>query len=595
MLTALDVMNPVVEDNMSDFRNVLNEWGTMRMERSLYEVSWRDSSYHLDPLLLELFVTDKAATRIGNRTIVDSSPVQAARALIAGLQNGTTPPNRDWFRLTYGNRNQELSTNVKEWLYHETDQTRLAISKSNAYSKFPILYENVTKQAIGALMVEKDYERTIRCTTFTVGSFWVMNNKNGIVDKIVWQTQYTVRQVIEEFCTDSLTGKVDMSHCSKQLQQWAKGSNTHEQKISILMAIFPNKQFDQKRGKMDSAYKKYRRWFFELDRPEGEGIQYLHRDGFDRFPVFVPRWWRREEEHYGSKCPAFECLPDIKELFKKADLKMRGLELEVLPPMVAKGSRSTQNIFGQMPAFLNFSQDGADGYKPAYEIQLNLANLIPDIERTVNIINQCFYADIMRRLAFDERRERATATEINQQYYEDLAQLVVAYHNLETEFLQPFVEEVFAIRVELGMVLSPPPEIAGQEMHVEFISILAQAQKMGNVSSVERFLNEILTVGAQKPEAWDVLNLDRTLKGYGEDLGMDPDEFNADDMIQQIRQQRQQAQQQQAQAAAMAQAANAAKSAAATPMGGDTLLSRITGGGAGPGAPPGSGGGPQGQ
>ena len=138
-------------------------------------------------------------------------------------------------------------------------------------------------------------------------------------------------------------------------------------------------------------------------------------------------------------------------------------------------------------------------------------------------------------------------------------------------------------------------EIAGQEMHVEFISILAQAQKMGNVSSVERFLNEILTVGAQKPEAWDVLNLDRTLKGYGEDLGMDPDEFNADDMIQQIRQQRQQAQQQQAQAAAMAQAANAAKSAAATPMGGDTLLSRITGGGAGPGAPPGSGGGPQGQ
>ena len=56
---------------------------------------------------------------------------------------------------------------------------------------------------------------------------------------------------------------------------------------------------------------------------------------------------------------------------------------------------------------------------------------------------------------------------------------------IDVEVLKPIIERVFAIANRAGILPPPPPEVQGQMMNIEFVSMLAQAQKatLGAASS----------------------------------------------------------------------------------------------------------------
>lgn len=75
------------------------------------------------------------------------------------------------------------------------------------------------------------------------------------------------------------------------------------------------------------------------------------------------------------------------------------------------------------------------------------------------------------------------------------------------------------------------------DLRIEFTSILAQAQKAIDVSSIERaigFAGTVATV-TQSTEALELLDSDEAMRQYFELIGVPPTLVRADDMVEQIR------------------------------------------------------------
>jgi hypothetical protein len=146
------------------------------------------------------------------------------------------------------------------------------------------------------------------------------------------------------------------------------------------------------------------------------------------------------------------------------------------------------------------------------------------------------------------------------------------------EFLSHMVARTHAIMMRRHLVPPAPRELHGMILQPRFISTLFQAQKMIGVQVKERSLAFVGQVAQLKgPDAADVIDTDKMLEGYMDDIGLPPDILVPLAQRQQIRQGRQQ----QAQAQAQGQAALAATQGAANlgkaSTAPDALLSRLVG------------------
>jgi hypothetical protein len=112
-----------------------------------------------------------------------------------------------------------------------------------------------------------------------------------------------------------------------------------------------------------------------------------------------------------------------------------------------------------------------------------------------------------------------------------------------------------------GMLPDAPPAIANMDLKIEFVSILAQMQRMVGIGQIERTVSFIGNLSAVFPEAPDKLNTDEMIDEYADRAGAPQKIIRTEKEVEQIRAQRAQAKQMQT-AAAMAQPAQQGADAA---------------------------------
>jgi hypothetical protein len=132
---------------------------------------------------------------------------------------------------------------------------------------------------------------------------------------------------------------------------------------------------------------------------------------------------------------------------------------------------------------------------------------------------------------------------------------------LHNELLAPLVDITFDRLSEAGVLPPPPPEIAGQELKIEFISVLAQAQRAVAVNGMERLLTTAMSLAPAKPDVLDKINFDQVIDDMGEAFGVNPALVVPDGQVAEIRAARAQAAQAQASAATAPQVVESAKTA----------------------------------
>jgi hypothetical protein len=152
--------------------------------------------------------------------------------------------------------------------------------------------------------------------------------------------------------------------------------------------------------------------------------------------------------------------------------------------------------------------------------------------------------------------------EIGSRNEEKLTQLGPVIERVNSEKLQVAIDRTFGIMMRKGMFPPAPNKLAGKPVKVDFVSILAQMQRMVGVSQIERTVSFIGNLAASFPEAGDRLDVDAAIEDYADRAGSPPKMVRSIEDAKAMRDQRahdQQMQKMAAMAPAAQQGADAAR------------------------------------
>ncbi|WP_032983304.1 portal protein [Cronobacter malonaticus] len=501
----------------------------LEQERETFEPHWRELSDFIIPRGSRFLTSEANRGDRRNNKIVDPTATMANRTLSSGMMSGITSPARPWFKLATPDPEMMDYGPVKLWL--ETVQNRMndMFNKSNLYQSLPLVYSSLGTFATGAMAVLEDEEDVIRTMPFPVGSYYIANSPRLSVDTSFRKFSMTVRQLVREFGLNSVSSSTKSSFENGNYEKW----------VDVVHAVYPN--MNRETGKMNAKNKAFRSVYFEVG---GDNDKVLRESGYDEFPIMAPRWEVNGEDVYGSSCPGMIALGQVKALQLEQRRKAQQIDKQTNPPMIGPTSLKTQRV-SLLPGDITYVDQvtGAEGLRPAYQVNPNLGDLLGDIQDTRQLINSAYFVDLFMMLQNVNTRSMPVEAVIEMKE-EKLLMLGPVLERLNDEFLDPLIDRAFSMMARKNMLPEPPEEMQGMPLRIEYISVMAQAQKAIGLSSLERFVGFVGNLANAKPEALDKLDVDQAIDNYAVMSGVSPTVVVPQEQAQQTRNDRAQQQQQ---------------------------------------------------
>lgn len=547
---------------MPTIRSYNKRLEALRSERSTFIPLYRElSDYHLAHRG-RFLTSDRNKGNKRNTKQINNISRMANRTLASGMMSGITSPARPWFRLGTGDKNLDDSQAVKLWL-HEVQQTMYKVfSQSNLYNSLHQLYSELGVFGTGAMGIFHDFENVIWCKPYTVGSYMIGMNSQNVSDTFYREYEISVGQCIKQFGEEN---------CSQSVrEQWKTGNS--ESWVKIVHAVEPN---DKRDGASPLASDKpWRSVYYEAKSGTKEGTDtFLRESGFDEFPFVTPRWDVTAEDVYATDCPGITALGDTKALQLAERRKYQAIDKLVSPPLQGPSSLKNKingNTVG--PNDIVWHEQSSGGLTSIYGNYRPDINVIKDeINNVENRVQRAFYEDLFLMLAQTDRRQ-ITAREVAEKHEEKLLMLGPVLERLHTELLDPLIDRTFNILQQNGVLPTPPPELQNKELNVEYVSVLAQAQRLVATGAVDRLVGFVGQAATLWPEARHKVNINQGIDEYAESLGVDPALVRSDEEVAAMAEAEAQ-QQAQMQAMAVAeQGADIAKTASETELSEDNAL-----------------------
>lgn len=540
---------------------IYTRWGALKSERSSWLSHWKEISDYLLPRSGRYFVQDRDRGQRRHNNIYDSTGTRALRVLAAGMMAGMTSPARPWFRLGTADPDLMKFAPVKVWLDDVTRTMTTIFQKSNTYRALHSMYEELGAFGTGATIVLPDYKNVIHHYPLTIGEYCIATDYQGNVNTIYREFQKTVHELVGEFGIDNVSTTVKNLYDRGSLDQW----------VTVLHSIEP--RVDRDARMKDGKNMPWASCYFEIGAQEGK---YLSESGFKEFPALAPRWATTGGDIYGNS-PGMEALGDIKQLQHEQLRKAQGIDYKTRPPLQVPTSMKNRDV-ETLPGGITFvdSNSPNGGIRTAFETNIDLSHLLEDIRDVRGRIEGSFYADLFLMLA-NGTDVRMTATEVAERHEEKLLMLGPVLERLHNELLDPLIETTFIRMLEAGVVPPPPPELEGQDINVDFVSMLAQAQRAIGTNSVDRFVGNLGQIATFKPDVLDKFDSDKWADAYSDMLGVDPKLIVPSDQVAMIRQARAKAAQDAQQQEQMAQGAQTAKNLSQAQTSDPSVLTNVIG------------------
>ncbi len=550
-------------------------------ERESWKQDWRELSRYFLPRKGR-FLEDGERSNQGGlmRGSLDSTGIYAMRDLAAGLQGGMTSPARPWFKLATQDSEMERSSTTCRWLDEVERRMRDVLHRSNFYNSVHQLYEELASFGTAFMFELPDRKTCVRFQTMTAGEYCLDTDEHGRVDTVFRVLDMTLRQLVRKFGLPALP--------EFMRGMWEQQGNWNE-RFTVIHAVFPRD--DRNPDKIDGKNKPWASLYY-LDGQGGgghsghfggggEGLHLLSEGGYDEFPGFGVRWDVTGGDVYG-RGPGMDALPDCVLLHSMTSSMLKALHKEVDPPMIVAGDKKDINLLPGGVTFTNAMQSQGAGVYPALQLRHNIQGTAMAIGQIQQKIREGLFNDLFRMLLGSDRRN-ITAREIAAREEEKMVLIGPVLERMHDELLIPLITRTFNIMAE-GNYLPPwPEEIGGQPLKVEFVSLLAQAQKMVGTGAIERYVGFVGQIAQMAPEILDAVNPDKVADAYGDYVGVDARVIRSQDERDQLRQAREQAQaqaqQQQEQMAAAQMAMQGAKTLGQAKMGGGSALDALLGGG----------------
>ena len=536
---------------------LFTRWGQLKSERASWFAHWQELTSYILPRNGRYFRQDRDRGYRRHNNIYDSTGTRALRILGAGMMSGATSPARQWFRLATPDPELNSYDPVKLWLDDVTKRMQRVFQKSNTYNALHQMYEELGTFGTAATILLPDYQSVIHHYPLTCGEYCISTDAKGRVCTLYREFEMTVSQVVKEFGLEKCSVSVQNMYRTGNLDQW----------VPVIHAIEP--RADRDIGKRDAKNMPWGSYYFEVGGEEGV---FLRESGFQYFPALCPRWSVIGGDIYGNS-PGMEALGDIKQLQHEQLRKAQAIDYQTKPPLQVPASMKNRDV-ETLPGGVSYYDGQSNGIKTAFEVNLNLQYLLNDIMDCRERVRGSFYADLFLMLA-NTPNTRMTATEVAERHEEKLLMLGPVLERLHNELLSPLVDITFTRMVASGALPPAPQELQGMDLNVEFVSMLAQAQRAIGTNAVDRFVGNLGAIARMKPDILDKFDQDQWADVYADMLGVDPSLIIADKEVALLRDARNQAMAAKEQAAALQQTSQSVKNMAQAPTGNQNALTDV--------------------
>ena len=474
-----------------------------------------------------------------NQSILDPTATYASQICSAGLMSGLMSPSRPWFKLKAADKNTNLDRPAQLWFEAVEDQIYQVMAHSNFYDGAATMMQDLVDFGTAPMIIYEDEAEIIRCYNPVVGEYFLGVGPQFRPETLFRQFVMTVTQIVEMFGLDN---------CPSDAQTlWATKGAAIDQERIVAHAIEPNypvqkpgmtKPVGKLPGNFD--YREYYwMWGASSDYP-------LSERGFKDLPFIAPRWFVTGNDPYG-RSPAMTALGDIMQLQRETMRKGELLEKLVRPPLNAPIELKNQPS-SILPGHLNYTSNPAQGIKPVFEVSAQaLPAITEDLKEIQMRIKQGFFNDLFLMLA--QATKDMTAYEVAQRQQEKLQVLGPVIERFQNEGASPAIKRIYAILARKQLLPPMPKSLHGVPLQIEYVSMLAMAQRSVATAGIERLYAMRGHLQAVNPQISALFDDFEALREYGDALGVSQKILNPQDKVDAMLQQMQRAQQAQQQAA----------------------------------------------
>lgn len=500
-------------------KKALEHLEQLDLMRQTWRDHWEDISDYVLPAYGQYLETIPNDGEKRNSKIFDHTPTFAVRVCAAGMMGGMSSPSRPWYRLTLGDKDAAKQPVIKDWLNQVEHILALALAQSGFYQSAHQTYTELVGFGSGLTYIMPGDRHPFRFINSTIGEFYWAEGRDGIVDTVYRDLKFTAKRVVETF------GESKVSPEIKEMYKL-----TPFEYVDVVHKIGPRKGRDV--SKLDAFNKPYESLWFEKGAENSE----LLRSGFDRKPFVAPRWTVTGADSYG-RSPTMDILPSIKTLHDKAKTSISNEHLSARPPLnVPEEMRGTVNL---LPGGINYTSNPQHVVTPVMQVQWDAQKSMMAINDLRAQVSRGLFNDLFMMIS--EGNDNMTATEVMERREEKMTMLGPVTERLQTEYFDPLITSCIDILAKRGDLPTLPPEYAElvANYEVEYVSIIAQAQKMAGTRGILQFSQYVGQLAAVKPDALDKFDADQAIDEYGDMLGVPTSIIVPDEEVQGIRDKRQ--------------------------------------------------------
>ncbi len=530
--------------------------GQLQNYRSTWESQWDQCSQFFAPRSSRISQSDVNMGQRRDQSIINETGGLALRVLKAGMLTGMSSQTRPWFKMETEDKSLMDNLEVRVWLQDVEQKCRDVLIKSNFYQTLLNLYGEEGLYGTSAFLLLEDDETVIRCTPFVLGiggdcGYYLFLDDALRVAGCVRIFNMTPQQMVQRFGYDHVSPAMQVLYRSN-------AGGVKEQWYPVVHVMVDGDYFGPGKLKADDGRNyPYISAYYELSN-YNQKQGFLRVAGFLECPLIVGRWDVIGENVYGESC-AMQVLGSVMSLQAWEERLAQAAEKQFNPPMVV-GTDVDPRRVTTLPGDIIFAdvKDVQNVMRSAYQIDFRLGEGLNAVQRIEARINDGMYRTLFQMFSESDRRE-ITAEEIRARMSEKMQVLGPVVERNTQEVLAPSIKRTIGIMQRRGMLPRMPDALKGHPIKLEFISILAQAQKMGAINNLGQLMNFVGAQAALDPTVLDKINRDEAITVYSQLVDAPAKVLNSDEQVAQIRQQR--AQQQQASMAAdnaqkMAGAAN---------------------------------------
>jgi hypothetical protein len=434
-----------------------------------------------------------------NNAIKDSTATYAVRVCSAGLMGGLSSPSRPWFKLVAPS-GIELDSDAKAWIDAVEDVMYTVLAGSNFYNAFAQECEDLVVFGTAPTIIYEDKMDIIRCYVPTNGEYYCGSDGTGRIDTFYRLFSMTVNQIVSFF---------GLENCPEQvIKLWSAKGTGLDTEFSVGHCIEPNYDMDE----VDSLEGGF--LYHEVYWLYATGSKYpLSERGFKESPFTVSRWSIQSNDSYG-RSPGMDILPDVIQLQVMTMRLSEAIEKQVRPPLLADIGLKNQPT-SSLPGHVTYAADigNGKGMRPIYNVAPDIRGMQELILQVQKRIERGLFNDLFLMLE-GSGQQTMTAYEVSQKIMEKIQVLGSVIENLLTESLKPKLYRIYQIIKRKGLLPELPDSLQGVDIDLQFVSMLALAQKSTNTGGFERIAALIGNMVGIYPEIKNKLNAEEFISQF---------------------------------------------------------------------------------